>query len=181
MFAIGWMQKSGPPYQPLCCGASWSTLCAKRCGLFLVCLPLSASEAFLFRSWALCWVFGNAYTKEKGLVVFFSSSWLVIREVPEILVVGGHSPLRLRQSAEALVKEVKVAMPPQPTCLTQDLDLCVRKTFHWLCGSPCSQNQPRVLRKWAMHVVSCTRDPDLWRLRQDVAWYWRSDWSWRKN
>ena len=39
------------------------------CSLFACCL--SASEAFLFLSGAVCWVFSNAYTKEEHLLVFF--------------------------------------------------------------------------------------------------------------
>ena len=39
------------------------------CSLFAGCL--SASEAFLFLSGAVCWVFSNAYTKEEHLLVFF--------------------------------------------------------------------------------------------------------------
>ena len=62
------------------------------CSLFACCL--SASEAFLFLSGAVCWVFSNAYTKEEHLVVF---SWLVIGERPELLDAESHSsiaPLR---------------------------------------------------------------------------------------
>ena len=33
--------------------------------------------------------------------------------------------------------EVEVFRPLQPTCLTQDLDLCARWTFHWFCGASC--------------------------------------------
>ena len=50
------------------------------CSLFACCL--SASEAFLFLSGAVCWVFSNAYTEEEHLLVF---SWLVIGEGPELL------------------------------------------------------------------------------------------------
>ena len=39
------------------------------CSLFACCL--SASEAFLFLSGAVCWVFSNAYTKEEDLLVLF--------------------------------------------------------------------------------------------------------------
>ena len=39
------------------------------CSLFAC--RLSASEAFLFLSGAVCWVFSNAYTKEEHLLVFF--------------------------------------------------------------------------------------------------------------
>ena len=42
------------------------------CSLFACCL--SASEAFLFLSGAVCWVFSNAYTKEEHLLVFFVAS-----------------------------------------------------------------------------------------------------------
>ena len=42
------------------------------CSLFACCLP--ASEAFLFLSGAVCWVFSNAYTKEEHLLVFFVAS-----------------------------------------------------------------------------------------------------------
>ena len=49
------------------------------CSLFACCL--SASEAFLFLSGAVCWVFSKAYTKEEHLLVF---SWLVIGEGPEV-------------------------------------------------------------------------------------------------
>ena len=62
------------------------------CSLFAC--RLSASEAFLFLSGAVYWVFSNAYTKEEHLLVF---SWLVIGEGPELLDVGGQSsiaPLR---------------------------------------------------------------------------------------
>ena len=42
------------------------------CSLFACCL--SASEAFLFLSGAVCWVFSNAYTKEEHLLIFFVAS-----------------------------------------------------------------------------------------------------------
>ena len=42
------------------------------CSLFACCL--SASEAFLFLPYAVCWVFSNAYTKEEHLLVFFVAS-----------------------------------------------------------------------------------------------------------
>ena len=42
------------------------------CSLFACCL--SASEAFLFLSGAVCWVFSNAYTKEEHLLVFVVAS-----------------------------------------------------------------------------------------------------------
>ena len=38
---------------------------------FVFACRLSASEAFLFLSGAVCWVFSNAYTKEEHLLVFF--------------------------------------------------------------------------------------------------------------
>ena len=38
------------------------------CSLFACCL--SAFEAFIFLSGAVCWVFSNAYTKEEHLLVF---------------------------------------------------------------------------------------------------------------
>ena len=63
------------------------------CSLFACCL--SASEAFLFLSGVVCWVFSNAYTKEEHLLVFFS--WLVIGEGPELLdteVRSSIAPLR---------------------------------------------------------------------------------------
>ena len=66
--------------------------CTMVCALFACCL--SASEAFLFLSGAVCWVFSNAYTKEEHLLVF---SWLVIGEGPELLDAEGRSsiaPLR---------------------------------------------------------------------------------------
>ena len=71
--------KESGPWQPRCCGASRFAGCTNLYGLFLVCLLLSASEAFLFFSGAVCWVFSNAYTKEEHLLVF---SWLVIGEGP---------------------------------------------------------------------------------------------------
>ena len=39
------------------------------CSLFA--FRLSASEAFLFLSGVVCWVFSNAYTKEEHLLGFF--------------------------------------------------------------------------------------------------------------
>ena len=45
---------------------------AMVCSLFAC--RLSASEAFLFLSGALCWVFSNACTKEEHLMVFFVAS-----------------------------------------------------------------------------------------------------------
>ena len=62
------------------------------CSLFAC--RLSASEAFLFLSGVVCWVFSNAYTKLEHLLVF---PWLVIGEGPELLDAEGHSsiaPLR---------------------------------------------------------------------------------------
>ena len=56
------------------------------CSLFACCL--SASEAFLFLSGAVCWVFSNTYTKEEHLLVF---SWLVIGEGPELLDAEGRA------------------------------------------------------------------------------------------
>ena len=42
----------------------------------------------------------------------------------------------MRRSAELLVEKakVKVFRHQRRTCLTQDLHLCARRTFHWLCG-----------------------------------------------
>ena len=141
------------------------------CSLFACCL--SASEAFLFLSGAVCWVFSNAYTKEEHLLVF---SWLVIGEGPELLDAEVRSSIvPLRWGTCRRSKSLSLR-PKQRTCLTQDLHLCARRTFHWLCGAFFSQNQPRVLRKWAM--VSYAKD--LWRLWQDVTQDWRPGWSWRK-
>ena len=103
------------------------------------------------------------HCKEEHLLVFF-----VAGDRRRAGVTRRRRPARqLRHSAQALVEEtkVKVFRPKQRTCLTQDLHLCARRTFHWLCGAICSQNQPGVLRKWAM--VSYAKD--LWRLWQDVT------------
>ena len=62
------------------------------CSLFACCW--SASEAFLFLSGAVCWVFSNAYTKEEHLLVFFVAS---DRRRAELLDAEGRSliaPLR---------------------------------------------------------------------------------------
>ena len=68
------------------------------CSLLACCL--SASEAFLFLSGAVCWVFSNAgssatHTLRKNICWFFS--WPVIGEGPELLDAEGRSsiaPLR---------------------------------------------------------------------------------------
>ena len=144
------------------------------CSLFACCL--SASKAFLFLSGAVCWGFSNTYTKEEHLLVFFVASDRRMAGVTRRRLPGAR---RLRHSAEALVEEAKVEVfsPKQRTCLTQDFHLCARRTFHWLCGAFCSQNQPRVLRKWAM--VSYAKD--LWRLWKDVTQDWRPGSSWRND
>ena len=143
------------------------------CSLFACCL--SASEAFLFLSGAICWVFSNAYTKEEHLLVFFVASdprraGVTRRRRPLVDCATPPRHLSKKQTSKSLLR------PKQHTCLTQDLRFCAWKAFHWLCGAFCSQNQPRVLRKWAM--VSYAKD--LWRLWQDVTQDWRPGSSWRK-
>ena len=112
---------------------------AMVCSLFAC--RLSASEAFLFLSGALCWVFSNAYTKEDHLLEFFRGLW----SEKGRRYSTQKATRRLRHSAEALVEEakVKVFRPPQPTCLPQDLDLSARKAFHQLCGASCSQKSAK--------------------------------------
>ena len=92
--AMGRMQKSGLPSNRVAAGQvdPPAVRITMVCSLCACCL--SASEAFLFLSGAVCWVFSNAYTKEEHLLVF---SWLVIGEGPELLDAEGRSsiaPLR---------------------------------------------------------------------------------------
>ena len=141
------------------------------CSLFAC--RLSASEAFLFLSGVVCWVFSNAYTKEEHLLGFFRGRW----SEKGRSYSTQKATRRLRHSAEALVEEakVKVFRPPQRTCLTQNLHLRARRNFPWLSGAFCSQTQPRVLRKWAMASYA----KDLWGLWQDVTQDWRPS-AWLK-
>ena len=72
------------------------------CSLFACCS--SASEAFLFLSGAVCWVFSNAYTKEEHLLVFFCGQW----SEKGRSYSTQKAARRLHHSAEALVEEAKV-------------------------------------------------------------------------
>ena len=74
------------------------------CSLFACCL--SASEAFLFLSGAVCWVFSNAYTKEEHLLVFFVASDR--RRAGVTVGSTQKAARRLRHFAEALIEEAKV-------------------------------------------------------------------------
>ena len=94
------------------------------------------------------------HTLRKNICWFFS--WLVIGEGPELLDAESHSSIAPPRRGTCRRSKVKVFRPQQRTCLNQNLHLCARRTFHWLCGAFCSQNQPRVLRKRAM--VSYAKD-----------------------
>ena len=72
------------------------------CSLFACCL--SASEAFLSLSGAVCWVFSNAYTKEEHLLFLFRGQW----SEKGRSYSTQKDTRRLRHPAEALVKEAKV-------------------------------------------------------------------------
>ena len=72
------------------------------CSLFACCL--SASEAFLFLSGAVCWVFSNAYTIRKNICWFFRG-WCSEKGRSYSTQKAAR---RLRHSAEALVEEAKI-------------------------------------------------------------------------
>ena len=72
------------------------------CSLFACCL--SASEAFLFLSGAVCWVFSNACTIRKNICWFFRGWW----SEKGRSYSTQKAARRLRHSAEALVEEAKV-------------------------------------------------------------------------
>ena len=75
---------------------------AMVCSLFACCL--SASEAFVSLSGAVCWVFSNGYTKEEHLLFLFRGQW----SEKGRSYSTQKATRRLRHPAEALVKEAKL-------------------------------------------------------------------------
>ena len=165
------------------------------CSLFAC--RLSASEAFL-SSLARFAGSSTTHTLRKNICWFLS--WLVKRAGVtwrrRPLVDCATPPRHLSKKQKS-----KSFRPQQRTWLTQDLHLYARRTFHWLCGAYCSQNQPRVLRKWAMvsyakDLGKCDRmllqieglarvgeNNDFWRSmapeQQTYSWIWNVEPSWR--
>ena len=98
--------------------------------LLAVCLLLKR-----FFSSLACFAGASAtQTLRKNICCFFISS---DRRRAGVTWRMSHSSIAQVRWGTFKEAEVEFFWPLQPTCLTQDLDLCARWTFHWFCGASC--------------------------------------------